>query len=80
MEPGKPERRDGEYIRNGTYSIFLFTEPYTPKHGSWLNIAEIELRVMARQCLDCMFATITALRQELSNWGIARNKKQKGVD
>jgi len=118
MEPRKPERQDGEYIRNGTCSIFIFTEPlagwrhvaacerrtridwanqirdlleihyphtsklrivmdnlnthsisslyeafppeiarslakrleihYTPKHGSWLNIAEIELSVMSK--------------------------------
>lgn len=27
MEPGEPERQDGEYVRNGTYSIFMFTEP-----------------------------------------------------
>lgn len=150
MEPGKPERQDGEYIRNGTCSIFLFTEPladwrhvtacarrtridwanqirellevyypdvpkirlvmdnlnthsisslyeafqpdvarnlakrleihHTPKHGSWLNIAEIELSVMSGQCLDRRIATITALNEELSSWEVSRNKKQKGVD
>lgn len=135
MEPGKPERRDGEYIRNGTCSIFIFTEPlagwrhvavcerrtridwanqirellevhypdapkirlvmdnlnthsisslyeafepetarrlakrmeihYTPKHGSWLNIAEIELSVMTRQCLDWRISSINELRREM---------------
>lgn len=150
MKPGNPERQDGEYVRNGTCSIFLFTEPlagwrhvtacqrrtridwanqirdlleiyypkvpkirlvmdnlnthsisslyeafspeiarglakrleihHTPKHGSWLNIAEIELSVMSRQCLDRRIATITSLRTELSAWELARNNNQKGVD
>ena len=150
MEPGKPERRDGEYVRNGTCSIFLFTEPlacrrhvsvserrtridwanrirdlleveypdaikvrlvldnlnthsiaslyeafppeiarrlamrleihYTPKHSSWLNIAEIELSVMTRQCLDRRIADINSLRTEISAWESARNTEQKGVD
>lgn len=150
MAPGKPKRQDSEYIRNGTCSIFLFTEPlvgkrhcsvrkrrtrldwanqirdllenrysnaikvrlvmdnlnthtiaslyeafppevalslakrleihYTPKHGSWLNIAKIELSVMTRQCLDRRIADINLLRQELSNWESNRNKSQKGVD
>ncbi len=150
MEPGNPERQDGEYIRNGTCSIFVFTEPlagwrhvtvcekrtridwahqirelleihysevplirlvmdnlnthsiaslyeafpaevarnlakrleihYTPKHGSWLNIAEIELSAMARQCLDRRIPSIEMLRSELSEWETARNKNQKGVD
>lgn len=150
MTPGKPERRDGEYVRNGTCSIFIFTEPlagwrhaavcerrtridwanqirelleiyypdtrkirlvmdnlnthsisslyeafepevarrlarrleihYTPKHGSWLNIAEIELSAMTRQCLDCRISSIKNLRLELSEWESLRNKNQKGVD
>ena len=150
MEPGNPERQDGEYIRNGTCSIFIFTEPlagwrhvdvcerrtridwadqirellevyypdtpkirlvmdnlnthsisslyeafppetarsmakrleihYTPKHGSWLNIAEIELSVMTRQCLDRRISSIPSLRSELAEWESARNNCQKGVD
>jgi hypothetical protein len=150
MKPGKPQRQDGEYIRNGTCSIFIFTEPlagwrhvtacdrrtrvdwanqirelleiyypntpkirlvmdnlnthsitslyeafppeiarnlakrleihYTPKHGSWLNIAEIELSVLSGQCLNRRIATIDSLRVELLAWEAARNKKQKGVD
>ena len=150
MESGTPERQDGEYIRNGTCSIFMFTEPlagwrnvavcerrtridwanqirelldiyypdtpkirlvmdnlnthtisslyeafapeiarrmakrleihYTPKHGSWLNIAEIELSAMTRQCLDRRIPSITSLREELLEWETDRNRKQKGVD
>ena len=150
MKAGKPERRDGEYVRNGTCSIFVFTEPlagwrrvaacerrtqidwanqirellevhypdtpkirlvmdnlnthtmaslyaafpaetarslakrleihYTPKHGSWLNIAEIELSVMTKQCLDRRISSIESLRHELAEWEKARNRNQKGVD
>jgi len=150
MKPGEPQKQDGEYIRNGTCCIFMFTEPlagwrhvtvnerrtrvdwahqirdllevhyadtpkirlvmdnlnthsiaslyeafspdiarrlakrleihHTPKHGSWLNIAEIELSALTRQCLDRRIATIEALQQEVSEWAVARNKNQKGVD
>ena len=150
MKAGRPERRDGEYIRNGTCSIFAFTEPlagwrhvavrerrtrvdwanqvrelleihyprakkirlvmdnlnthttaslyeaftpdvarrlakrleihYTPKHGSWLNIAEIELSVMTKQCLDRRLSSTDSLRLELAVWETSRNKIQKGVD
>lgn len=150
MKPGKPARRDNEYKRNGTCSIFLFTEPlagwrhvavherrtridwaneirellevhypdalkirlvldnlnthsiaslyeafdpetarrlakrleihYTPKHGSWLNIAEIELGAMTRQCLGRRIPSLMELSLELREWESSRNKKQKGVD
>lgn len=151
MKKGKPERQDSEYVRKGTCSIFLFTEPlkgwraadahehrtrvdwanhieqlltvdyptaekivlvmdnlnthgisslydsfpprkafelsqrleihYTPKHGSWLNIAEIELSALGRQCLakrniDCL----GTLNTELLSWSVSRNKNQRGVD
>lgn len=46
---------------------------YTPKHGSWLNIAEIELSVLARQCLDRRIADEETLRQEVAAWVQARN-------
>ena len=46
---------------------------YTPKHGSWLNIAEIELNVMTRQCLSRRIADIDRLRQELAAWETDRN-------
>jgi hypothetical protein len=42
---------------------------YTPKHGSWLNVAEMELSVLARQCLDRRIPDLAALRQEGSRLG-----------
>ncbi|PKM81209.1 MAG: IS630 family transposase [Firmicutes bacterium HGW-Firmicutes-14] len=150
MKPEKPARRDSEYKRNGTCSIFLFTEPlagwrhvavyerrtridwaneirellevhypdapkirlvmdnlnthsiaslyeafipetarrlakrleihYTPKHGSWLNIAEIELGAMTRQCLGRRIPSLKDLSLELREWESSRNNNQKGVD
>ena len=41
---------------------------YTPKHGSWLNIAEIELNIMTRQCLDRRIPNINTLSKELKAW------------
>lgn len=46
---------------------------YTPKHGSWLDIAEIELNVMTRQCLTCRIENIELLRTELQTWESERN-------
>lgn len=150
MKPYKPQQIDSEYIRKGTCSIFVFTEPlgqwrhlsvrerrtkvdwaheikdllevyypdaikvrlvmdnlnthttsalyeafdpkiarrlakrleihYTPKHGSWLNIAEIELSVMTRQCLGRRIPEISELSMELQEWESRRNYSQKGVD
>lgn len=149
-EPGKLQRIDFEYERNGTATNFLFTEPlacwrkvsvrqskkridwaeeirdlletdypdaekvilvcdnlnthslsslyeafppelarrlvervdihHTPKHGSWLNIAEIELSVLTRQCLDRRIAEIEELQSEAIAWYVARNENQRSVD
>jgi hypothetical protein len=143
IRQGNNQKIDSEYVREGTCSIFVFTEPlggvrhvsvrtqrtakdwaeeikylvdvgypdvekiilvmdnlnthklsslykafspeearriakrlelhYTPKHGSWLNIAEIELNVMTRQCLKRRVDQIETLRSELSAWEIERN-------
>ena len=150
VEPGKPERVDYEYERNGTAANFMFTEPlgswrkvnvrqrktsidwayeikellnedypeaekvilvcdnlnthkvaslyeafepkqarqlaerleihYTPKHGSWLNVAEIELSVFTKQCLDRRIPDLATLQQEAKAWYRKRNANQKAVD
>jgi hypothetical protein len=54
---------------------------YTPKHGSWLDIAEIELSALAVQCLgNRRIPNIEALNKELRAWETRRNSTQKGVD
>lgn len=150
VEPGKPQRVDYEYERNGTAVNFMFTEPlgswrkvnvrerktaidwayevrdllnedypqahkvilvcdnlnthniasfyeafvpkqarqlverlevhYTPKHGSWLNVAEIELSVFTKQCLDRRISDKEMLQKEAKAWYSERNAKQKSVD
>lgn len=150
MKPGKSQKQDYEYIRNGTCSIFIFTEPlagwrhvcakehrtkidwasqikellevhyptaekvrlvmdnlnthtigslyeafppaqalalakrleihYTPKHGSWLNIAEIERNVLTMQCLDRRIPSIVELNRHLAAWETSRNHSTKHVD
>lgn len=53
---------------------------YTPKHGSWLDTAEIELNAMTRQCPDRRIANIEDLRRELAKWESDRNENCKTVD
>lgn len=53
---------------------------YTPNHGSWLNIAEIELSALSGQCLKRRIPDMPALRRETHSWEQTRNEKQKGVD
>ena len=150
MQPGQPRKEDYEYTREGTCSIFIFTEPhvgwrhvvvsrrrtkqdwaryvrellevhrpeakrvrlvmdnlnthntsslyetyppeialalaqrleihYTPKHGSWLNIAEIELSVMTKQCLSRRIPSMEQLQAQLSAWEADRNAAVKSVE
>jgi hypothetical protein len=147
--PGRPERFDYEYVRNGTANLFLISEPllgwravqvterrtavdfaevlrwlaeelhpdaekivlvmdnlnthkaaslyeafppeqarriaerleihHTPKHGSWLNVAEIELSVLSRQCLDRRIETAAELRRETGAWEEPRNERAAEV-
>lgn len=52
---------------------------HTPKHGSWLNIAEIELSALTRQCLDRRIDDIDVLNIELAAWQTAVNADQRQV-
>jgi hypothetical protein len=148
-EPGKPERLDDEYVRNGVAEIFLEVEPltgrrhvdvtehrartdwawwikgmlderypdaasvclvmdnlnthsaaslyetfepqearrlverleihYTPKHGSWLNMAEIELSALKGQCLDCRIPDMETMRKHVAAWKNDRNNRQSKI-
>jgi len=53
---------------------------YTPKHGSWLNMAEIELAMLAGQCLDRRLADQAILEREVAAWQAARNRAGRGVN
>ena len=53
---------------------------YTPKHGSWLNMAESELSILARQCLDRRIADPALLAREVAAWEARRNSAQATMD
>jgi len=149
-QPGRPQRYDDEYERNGTRNLFLFVEPQagrrhvqvtaqrtqvdfahamqglvdegypeatvmrvvldnlnthkiaslytafepaearriarklelhdTPKHGSWLNMAEIELSVLQQQCLDRRIPDEATLTREIAAWEHQRHAEQATID
>lgn len=53
---------------------------YTPKHASWLNMAEIEIGIMDRQCTGCRLPNEQALRSEVVAWTNRRNQAQSTID
>ena len=53
---------------------------YTPKHGSWLNMAEIELSVLSRQCLDRRVPDFEALETQVEAWQRRRNNEGRKID
>jgi hypothetical protein len=53
---------------------------HTPKHGSWLNLAEIELSVLARQCLDRRVPDADTLKAEVAVWQDRRNASDAAID
>ena len=149
MKPGRTKKEDFQYTRNGTCSIFMFTEPlagwrhvsaekrrtkldwanqikqllevhypnakkirlvmdnlnthsigslydafepsvarslaqrleihYTPKHGSWLNMAELELSALTTQCLNRRIGDLVSLRKAISAWNKMQNDSGKTV-
>lgn len=53
---------------------------YTPKHASWLNMAEIEIGILSRQCLDRRIASRQALESEVYAWQQARNDQRRTIE
>jgi len=53
---------------------------YTPKHGSWLNMAEIELSVLSRQCMNDYFENAEQLSKQISVWEKKRNTEKTSID
>ncbi len=69
-----PPEKAREYIRRIDFC-------YTPKHGSWLNIAENELSCMTSQCLkDRQIGELNELQDEIGAWSVDVTSKQRGVD
>jgi hypothetical protein len=57
-----------------------FEMHYTPKHGSWLDMAEIELGILGRQCLARRIDNVEALRRETTTWNLQRNSASTKVN
>ena len=53
---------------------------YTPKHGSWLNMAEIEFSILSRECLDRRISDKTTMTREINTWVDERNKKRGAME
>ena len=53
---------------------------HTPKHGSWLNMAEIELSILSRQCMNDYFESREQLAEEVTCWQRSRNNKHAGIN
>jgi len=53
---------------------------YTPKHGSWLNMAEIEIGVMSRQCLKGYLASLEVVSSQVRAWRHSRNNLGASAD
>ena len=56
-----------------------FASPYTPKKGSWLNMAEIEVAALSKQCLDRRIPEVEPLRRAVVAWADQRNHAKKTV-
>lgn len=68
------EPEEAQRLRN------RFEFHYTPKHGSWLNVAEIEFSILSRQCLDRRIPDQPTLVKEVAAWNKARNNQIGKVD
>ncbi|MDR1202905.1 MAG: transposase, partial [Tannerellaceae bacterium] len=53
---------------------------YTPKHGSWLNMAEIELHVLTRQCLNRRIGDMETMKKEVFAWQRDRNNRNAKIN
>lgn len=53
---------------------------YTPKHGSWLNMAEIELQVLNKQCLKRHLSTVEKVKEQVKAWNDDRNNKNSKIN
>ncbi len=68
------EPKEAKRIWDRFYFVF------TPKHGSWLNMAEIELNVLNKQCLNRHIDSIEKIKEEVEAWKTARDNKNKKID
>ena len=96
LDPGQAERIAlvmGNLNTHGIESLYETFAPqearnlaerleihYTPKHGSWLNMAEIELSALCGQCLNRRIEYLKTMRREIAAWEEDRNTRQSKID
>ena len=76
--PGSLYETFSPVVAKALWERFEFV--YTPKHGSWLNIAEIEINVLIRQCLDRRIDTLDEMQAATHAWEKCRNNAQSHID
>lgn len=76
--PGSLYETFSPVVAKALWDRFEFV--YTPKHGSWLNIAEIEINVLIRQCLDRRIDTLDEMRAATHAWEKRRDNTQSCID
>ena len=74
------ERKVGWLVRPGYVTEFQLPLGHLPTHGSWLNIAEIELNVLSRQCFCQMIGQAATLREQVAAWETERNDRKATID
>ena len=67
-------------VKQATHLLERVYFHYTPKHASWLNMAEIEIGIMDRQCTGCRLPNEQALRSEVAAWTDRRNQARSTID
>ena len=67
-------------VKRATHLLKRVEFHYTPKHASWLNMAEIEIGIMDRQCTGCRLPNEQALRSEVAAWTDRRNQARSTID
>ena len=73
-------RTDGLAAAEARRLVERFEWHFTPKHGSWLNMAEVELSVLSSQCLDRRIPNMRTLTDEIAAWHAHRNKNHTKAD
>ena len=66
-------------VKQATALLSRVVFHYTPKHASWLNMAEIEIGILDRQCLDRRLPSRAILDVEVNAWQVRRNAEQRGI-
>ena len=71
---------DPKRLKSCDLNAYTYKFIHTPKHGSWLNMAEMEIIIMDRQCTGGKIASKEVLESEVMSWSNDRNEKQRCIE